>query len=138
MTPFVGIVELAGLCTTMRARNLRLFELLGGWVTTTPPGDRQRLFAEACHRHAWHAELWAQRTPRIPPVDPGAATIPARTDGSDVEPDRRSQRYAELLTALIEDVDQLADRTDATLDPSTMHTIRLVATDLTDLRSRLS
>ena len=48
----VGIVELGDVCVTMRLRSLDLFSVLGAWVTTTEPGELQRLFAEACHRHA--------------------------------------------------------------------------------------
>lgn len=132
----LGIVELAEVCAAMRARNLHLFELLGGWVTTTPPGRRQRMFAEACHRHAWHAELWAQRAPRIPRVDLDAATTTTCDQPADVPPDRRADEYARLLDALIEDVDQLASRVDPTIDPGTVRTVTLVRADLTELRRR--
>ena len=59
----LGIVELGDVCAAMRAHSLDLFGS-SARVTTTAPGELQRLFAEACHRHAWHAELWELCTPR--------------------------------------------------------------------------
>lgn len=133
----LGIVELGAVCARMRARSLDLFELVGGWVTTTPPGDDQRLFAEACHRHAWHADLWAARAPKIPPVDLEAATAAARGQLPDVDPRRRADAYTTILDDLASELDELATSVDADLDPCTARTVTLVARDLHLLRSAL-
>jgi hypothetical protein len=42
---------------------LRCFELLGGWVSTTPEPDVKLAFARQSHHHAWHAELFERVLP---------------------------------------------------------------------------
>jgi hypothetical protein len=131
----VGIVELGDVCVTMRSRCLDLFEALGAWVTTTEPGELQRLFAEACHRHAWHAALWEARTPtiRVP-----AAEAPEfeRLDDTDLEVSR-GDRYRARLSVIEDDLRALRARIDPTLDPSTARTIDLVGRDVVELADRL-
>lgn len=132
----LGIIELGSTCAEMRARNIDLFEQLGRWVVDTPDPGLQRLFAEASHLHAWHADLWAQRAPVIPPVeldtsvtDPPHAVVP---------PGDRAAVYSEAVGQLLGDLAQLSARIDVLLDPSTARTIGLVTADLTELRYRLS
>lgn len=112
----------------MRAAELDLFEQLGQWVTDTPPGAAQRRWAVNCHRHAWHAELWAQRAPAIRPFDlasaVAAARRPMRPAGDLVE------WYAGMLAELTAELDAAAGVVDAELDPSTARTITLVRGDL--------
>ena len=139
MSEQLGIVELGHLCVAMRARNLGLFRSLGAWVTTSAPGESQRLFAEACHRHAWHAELWEARTPLIRV----AFAAPAETerdadDLDDVSGDeQRRDRYRDELSSLEEQLRSLRARIDPALDPSTARTIDLVGRDVVELASRL-
>ena len=121
------------MCVGARNRNLALFELLGGWVSSTPDGERQRLYAEACHRHAWHAELWAMRAPSIPAAQADAG--PSALHAADDEPSRR-ELYGEALRDLRGEIAALRRRIDATLDPSTARTIELVDSDLTRLQAR--
>ena len=42
---------------------LRCFELLGGWVGTTPEPEVKLAFARQSHHHAWHAELFERVLP---------------------------------------------------------------------------
>jgi hypothetical protein len=105
-------------------------------VADTPAPELQRLFAEACHRHAWHAELWAERAPTIPGV--ALDLEPARSAGGEPEVGRRAVQYAAALAGLLHDLEVLAGRVDRLLDPSTTRTLALVTTDLTDLRDRLT
>jgi len=135
----VGIVELGDVCVTMRSRSLDLFSALGAWVTTTEPGELQRLFAEACHRHAWHAALWEARTPTIR-VPASAAPEFERLDPADVGTDAnesRRDRYRARLSAIEDDLRALRARIDPTLDPSTARTIDLVGRDVVELADRL-
>jgi hypothetical protein len=131
----LGIVELSHVCADMRARNLELFERLGAWVPATADGALQRLFAEACHRHAWHAELWQRRMPAIPigvhAERPASAARELVGDGP------RHQHYRQALTELRDRLAALRPRVDPVLDPSTARTIDLVAGDLDDLTRRL-
>lgn len=130
----LGIIELGAICADMRARNIDLFEQLGAWVVDTPDRELQRLFALASHLHAWHAELWAQRAPAIPPVelDTSVAHPP-----SVVAPADRAAVYGEALDRLLTDLGRLRARVDELLDPSTLRTITLVTADLDDLQRRL-
>lgn len=52
-----------------RARwlELRCFEILGGWVPSTPEPEVKLLLARQSHHHAWHAELFE----RVRPVASG-------------------------------------------------------------------
>ncbi len=133
----LGIVELAEICARMRAVNLDLFEELGAWVTATDGGAPQRHFATACHRHAWHAELWERRTPSIPGLqqesnaDPSAAGNRAGQLGATPDAAAYSARLDDLLGELAE----LAARIDADLDPSTARVITLIRNDLAELRT---
>jgi hypothetical protein len=56
---------------------LQLFELLGAWAVSTPEPEIKILFGSHCHRHAWHAELWAQTLPSIGETTPSSLTAPA-------------------------------------------------------------
>jgi len=135
MSDQLGIVELGGVCAAMRSRNLALFGTLGAWVTTTHPGELQRLFAEACHRHAWHAELWEARTPTIA-VAADAPDAPPVAPAEDDDGARRD-RYRVELSALEDALRALRARVDPVLDPSTARTIDLVGRDVVELASRL-
>ena len=132
----LGIVELGSICASMRARNLDLFERLGGWVADTADHSLQRLFAEASHLHAWHAELWAQRAPIIPPVelDISVATTPT----IDTPPAERAAAYHRDLDRMLADLRSLRGRVDDLLDPSTVRTATLATADLIGLEHRLT
>lgn len=126
----LGIVELHTVCHHLRRRNEQLFETLGTWVVTTDDPALQQLVAEACHRHAWHAELWAARTPTISIDEPVIAT--RRTlDGAD-----RSGSYRTALAEMRAELDAVATRIDRRLDPSTSRVVDLVTADLAVLEAR--
>jgi hypothetical protein len=123
----LGIIELGDVCARMRAQSLDLFRELGTWVRVADP-EHQRWYATACHRHAWHADLWAQRSPTIPPVDLDAAVTGAlRTRLPD------ATAYRSLLAVLLADLDELTLRVDADLDPATHRVLTLVRRDLAEL-----
>jgi hypothetical protein len=121
----LGIVELVDVCERQSARNDELFRTLGAWVADEPDPSRQRWFATAAHRHAWHAELWRQRRPQIP-VDAAVE----ESSPIDVEPDDRSAWYRSQLASLLDELAALRDRVDGVLDPSTCRVIDLVTNDV--------
>ena len=132
-TALLGIIELGSVCARQRAINLDLFEQLGALVTAggISRGDEQQLAATACHRHAWHAELWAQRAPSIPPVQFGGAfdrTVD-RYRGS-LAVVAKSSDYRAAAGVLRGELTELLGRVDPLLDPSTTRTINLVLGDL--------
>lgn len=132
----LGIVELGRVCAEQRARSLAWFARLGTLVTATGAGPIQRAVATAAHRHAWHADLWAARTPAIPPVDPPAdptGLLPAETSADD----GWLVGYRTELTSLAAELDRLAARVDPALDPSTTRTITLVRRDIAETIAEL-
>lgn len=133
---FVSLVEVAELCARQRAAALDLFEQLGSWVTDTAPGPDQRRFAAWCHRHAWHAELWAARAPVLREWALGPATDAARgrigSPAGAATADRVAWHHA-VVAGLRAELAELAERVDAELDPSTARTAALVRADLDQL-----
>jgi hypothetical protein len=126
----LGIVELHTVCHDLRRWNEGLFETLGRWVVTTDDPALQQLLAEACHLHAWHAELWAGRSPTIPIDEPEIASRRTLDDAD--RPGSYRAELAEMRAAL----DAVAARVDRRLDPSTSRVVDLVSADLTMLAAR--
>ena len=56
---------------------MRIFELLGGWVATVPEVDVKFRLGTHCYHHSFHAELWHDRLPQLHGVDPGQLTVAA-------------------------------------------------------------
>ena len=135
MSDQLGIVELGDVCAAMRAHSLALFAQIGAWVATTSPGEQQRLFAEACHRHAWHADLWEARAPTIPTAH--ATTPPSAAPATVDDDDTRRERYRAELSSLEDQLRSLRSRIDPALDPSTARTIDLVGRDVVEIAERL-
>lgn len=137
--PALGIVELGDVCARQRALSLDLFRELGAWVTADDgnvAGEERRRYSTACHRHAWHAQLWAERSPAIPSVDLDAAVGDASRSRL---PDRPSAKaYRSLLDEMIADLERLTQRIDADLDPATRRVLTLVRHDLVELRDPTS
>lgn len=131
----IGIGELVEVCATERARSMSLFERLGTWVPTTHDPALQRLFATAAHRHAWHAHLWAERTPTIPvvAVAADASAIADATGDTD-----RWAAYVTSLGLLDTDLAALRARVEPDLDPATQRVLALVTADVEDLAHRLT
>jgi len=68
--------------TARRIRNyqwleMRLFEVLGGWIQTIPELEVKVMLARHCYHHAWHAQLWHTVLPGLPQGGPGSLTVPA-------------------------------------------------------------
>lgn len=55
---------------------MRLFELLGGWVATVPELDVKLRLGTHCYHHAWHAELWHKRLPELREMRAERLTVP--------------------------------------------------------------
>jgi len=127
----VNLLDVGAACARMRAAALDLFEQLGAWVFDTPAGLDQQRWAMASHRHAWHADLWAERAPALREFAIEAATAGARGwIGTPAGPGSRAAWYASVCAELLAELDELAARVDPLLDPSTARTIALVRADL--------
>lgn len=127
------ILELVGVCEERAAADLGWFVLLGERVRDEPDPRRQRWFATAAHRHAWHAELWAERRPAIPH---DASSPPPRPAPPELGDDLVAA-YQEHLVAQRAFLAGLRAETDPDLDPSTHRVIDLVDADLADLLHHL-
>ena len=67
----------AALVGTYRWIESALHAALGSWVRHVPlPAVQVHLDGQSM-RHAWHAELWAERLPVLRDVDPDALTVPS-------------------------------------------------------------
>jgi len=55
---------------------MRLFEVLGGWVATIPELDVKLVLGRHTYHHAWHAELWHKRLPELREMNPERLTVP--------------------------------------------------------------
>ena len=55
---------------------MRLFEVLGGWVATVPELDVKLRLGTHCYHHAWHAELFHKRLPELREMNPDRLTVP--------------------------------------------------------------
>ena len=56
---------------------MRLFEVLGGWVATVPELDVKLVLGRQCYHHAWHAELWDKRLPELREMNTERLCLPA-------------------------------------------------------------
>jgi hypothetical protein len=56
---------------------MRVFEIVGGWVSTVPEVDVKLALATQGYHHAWHAELWEDRLPVLAGINTDELTAPA-------------------------------------------------------------
>ncbi|MGB5758254.1 MAG: hypothetical protein WBM50_15155 [Acidimicrobiales bacterium] len=55
---------------------MRIFELMGGWVATVPELDIKLRLGTHCYHHAFHSELWHKRLPELREMNPERLTQP--------------------------------------------------------------
>ncbi|MGH9080382.1 MAG: hypothetical protein ACRDYE_09985 [Acidimicrobiales bacterium] len=71
------LAETAALVGEYRWVEDALYRLLGQWVLDMPLAAVQVHLDSQSMRHAWHAELWAERLPVRDGADPDALTVPS-------------------------------------------------------------
>ena len=67
--------EAALLAGSHRWVEVRLFEILGGWVASTAEVDAKLLFDRHSQHHAWRADQWWDRLPLLAEVDRDALVL---------------------------------------------------------------
>jgi hypothetical protein len=72
----VTLEEAARLAGGFRWAERRLFEVLGGWVASTPETGIKLMLDRHSHHHAWRAEQWWDRLPVLAGVDRDELTAP--------------------------------------------------------------
>ncbi len=55
---------------------MKIFELMGGWVATIPELDIKLRLGTHCYHHAFHSELWHKRLPELREMSPEKMTVP--------------------------------------------------------------
>ena len=59
---------------------MRIFELMGGWVATVPELDVKLRLGTHCYHHAFHSELWHKRLPELREMNPERLTQPPNAE----------------------------------------------------------
>lgn len=123
--------------TRARWLELRCFEVLGGWVASTPEPEVKLALARQSHHHAWHAELFE----RVLPVangldvhvhdDPGAGWKGLLDAVQRLEPtaDRLAGAYLVLLPAKLAEYDGWLSATDVVRDAPLRRWLGFVVAD---------
>ncbi|HLG00948.1 MAG TPA: hypothetical protein VI916_10780 [Acidimicrobiia bacterium] len=84
-----GVEETARRVGNYRWIEMRLFEVLGGWVATVPELDIKTMLGRHTYQHAWHSELWTKRLPELREMVPEKLTV---------APNEAMERFVKELT----------------------------------------
>jgi hypothetical protein len=128
----------------------RCFEILGGWVVSTPEPEVKLVFARQSHHHAWHAELFDKVLPSANGFDAaGLVTAPsaewdsylADLAGTTATVDRLGGMYELLMPATIDEYEQWSETADPVRDAPLRRWLGFVIADeradLADGRAQL-
>ena len=115
----------------------RLFEILGGWVTSVAEPEVKVLLATQSAHHGWHASLWDERLPTLHDVDPaswigpapGVEAVVARLAEATGTIERLVGVHRALLPRLAAAHADHLERTSAVADGPTIRALRLVLQD---------
>ena len=117
----------------------RLFEILGGWVTTVAEPEAKIALATQSSHHGWHAGLWGERLPTLHGVDPATWVRPASAGveeavaalaAAPTTVERLAALHRCLLPRLAAAHADHLERASAVADAPTIRTLGLVLADL--------
>ena len=120
---------------------MRLFEVLGGWVATVPELDVKLRLGTHCYHHAWHSELWHKRLPELremnperltaPPNDELVAFVAAMTEpeGPELTIEKLVGAYRVLIPAKIAAYTYHLNNTSTITDAPTMRSLKFALAD---------
>lgn len=117
----------------------RLFEVLGGWVATTPEPEVRLLLDRHSHHAAWRASQWWDRLPVLADVDrsslcaapsPVAESVVGHLVGLDGTAARLAAAYRVVLPRTWACYEGHRRRADPVADGSSLRTLGIVAADL--------
>ncbi len=88
---------------------MRIFELMGGWVATVPELDVKLRLGTHCYHHAFHSELWHKRLPELREMNPERLTKPPNPEmeafidalGAPEEPGQTIEKLVGLYRVLL-------------------------------------
>ena len=134
----LNLDEAARLAGGHRWIESRLFEVLGGWVGSTPEPDAKLLLDRHSQHDAWRAAQWWDRLPVLADVDrdrlvaapspavAGAYDALAKLEGTAV---RLAGAYRFALPHLVAGYDRHLAAADEVSDGAALRTLRIVAAD---------
>jgi hypothetical protein len=137
-----GIHELADFVARHHALALALAEAAGTLLTDTDDPAAKPTWAAAASRHAWHAELWADRYPAVPGLDLHDATTAAQDglrsfvddlNADGVSADERTTRHHVAVDRLRDELAHTRAALDDRLDAPTARLLDLILADLSPL-----
>ena len=120
---------------------MRLFEVLGGWVATVPELDVKLRLGTHCYHHAWHAELWHKRLPELREMNPERLTLPpndelvtfvdalTEPEGPDLTIEKLVGAYRVLIPAKIAAYTYHLNNTSTITDAPTIRSLRFALAD---------
>ncbi len=124
---------------------MRLFEVLGAWIPSTPDHAVKVLLGEQCYHHAWHGELWQQRLPELREININQLICPANDQvvacfDAIAAPTSTIERlvgiFRVLIPRLVADYSRHLELTSEVADGPTIRALNLVLTDeLADWRA---
>lgn len=116
----------------------RLFEILGGWVTSAPEPEVKIALATQASHHGWHATLWGERLPTLDDVEPASWVGPSSAGvrqavellaGATGTVERLAGVHRALLPRLVVAHACHLEEASAVCDAPTIRTLRLVMRD---------
>lgn len=119
----------------------RLFEVLGGWVSSTPEVDVKLRLATSSRQHGWHTELWADRLPELAHLSAEQVTVPAGPEvgraldlvaGASTTLERLVGVYRVVVPRLLAALAAQDAVASTVADATALRVLRLVVDDLTD------
>lgn len=124
---------------------MRIFEMMGGWVALAPELEAKMQLGSHCYHHAFHAELWHKRLPELGELSQDRLTtapneafetfvdavsgpdLPNASPESTIE--RLSGMYRVLLPALIGAYTYHLNNTSSITDAPTMRALEMCLRD---------
>ncbi|MGH9056116.1 MAG: hypothetical protein ACRDYY_09695 [Acidimicrobiales bacterium] len=126
-------------CGALRWAELRLFEILGSWVASTPEPEAKLMLDRHSQHHAWRANQWWDRLPVLAgadrdslavPPSPAADSAAGALSDLDGTVARLAGAYRVALPRLAGAYEELLVLADPVSDGSTVRTLGLVRGDL--------
>ncbi|MDQ2648973.1 MAG: hypothetical protein M3Z03_05415 [Actinomycetota bacterium] len=123
---------------------MRLFEVLGGWVATVPELDVKLRLGTHCYHHAWHAELFHKRLPELREMNPDRLTVPpndelvafvdalTEPEGPDLTIEKLVGAYRVLIPAKIAAYTYHRNNTSSITDAPTIRSLGFILQDEMD------
>lgn len=123
---------------------MRIFEMLGGWVAMCPELEVKMQVGSHCYNHAFHADLWHKRLPELGELKQDRLTVPPNDElvelldtmaggmTTELTIERLTGMYRVLLPALIGAYTYHLNNTSTVTDAPTMRALKMCLGDDTE------